>query len=279
MDSSRAPSSSYSNLAPILIGIAVAGAAILLLALTALPSGGQVDVDAQRPEAPVINAPQIDDNDSDADGHMVIRIDEPLTLTSSHTVTPTLAAIVVTERATGTEPVFIDLSSTPRVIRTATPAHTPTPVGRYPTSAPPTRVPATQGPEPTATETMRFTPTAEPTVNPTRTPRPVPTPTRGVATRTPAPIVNSPTPAPVPPTATATVATSTSTVVPTGTAELPTATETIQISPTLEVTATVHPSRTQTSTPDPTETTTPGFDDTQTPDPATTFASPEPGSG
>ena len=59
MDPSRATRSSFSLLTPIVIGVAVAIAAIVLLAFMVIPSHGQIDVDAQRPEATAINAPEV----------------------------------------------------------------------------------------------------------------------------------------------------------------------------------------------------------------------------
>jgi hypothetical protein len=297
MDSSRAMPSSFPHLAPILIGVAVASAAIVLLALMVIPSNGQPEVDAQRPDATAIIAPQVNDrnDESDADGHLIIRINEPLDLSSSQTPTPILAAAVIKKSSTATKTVSVDLSSTPRVIRTATPVHTSTPVDSVPTSVPPTLVLPTQGPFPSATEVPISTPTAVAPVNPTRTPRPEPTATQVVPTRTPVPIapvvdpptptptpfVESPTPIPTPmlpsPTPSQTVAASTPTVVATDTPLPPTATATEATgpSPTPETTATKRPRRTPTATPDPDGSSTPGSDATETAEPTITFGSPD----
>jgi hypothetical protein len=261
MDPSRATRSSFSSFTPIVIGVAVASAAIVLLAFMVIPSRGQIDVDAELPDATAINAPEVAElKDSNADGHLINRIDEPLILEPTETPASIIVTPTEVERiATATVVVFPELSSTPRIIRTATPIYTATLTGSFPTSVPPTRVPPTQGPIPTATEVQIEPPTATPSPEPTGTPQPEPSATSS-PTVTPVPttpVTSTPTATSPAPTATLPAAS------PTSVFETPTALPSETPLPTATVTATATETPADiTST--PTETGTPA-DTTSTP--------------
>jgi hypothetical protein len=255
-------------LTPIVVGVAVAGAAIAFLVFMVIPSRGQADPNAQRPDGPAINAPGVVDvAENKPGGHPINRIDEPLLIGQPSPTPETDVALVLTDAATETAAPAPDFSSTPRVIRT------PTRAPAQPTEAPPTREPyvpppppPTQPPPPVVTNTPVTQPTSTRPA-PTTTTAPPPPPTATLPPGTPVPptatppIAVSPTdPAPATVTATMTVPpieqiTATPTETPGGPTATPDLTKTATDGPT--ATNTPMPKRTRTPTPNPTGDTTP----------------------
>src|SRR5690242_9374133 len=112
----RAARSPFTLLTPIVIGVVVAGAAVIFLVFMVIPSRGQADPDAQRPDAPAINAPGVSElPESKPLGHPINRINEPLFLDPTSTPDE-LAMVEPTKRPTKTptEEVVVEFSSTPR---------------------------------------------------------------------------------------------------------------------------------------------------------------------
>ena len=121
----RAARSPFTLLTPIVIGVVVASAAVIFLVFLVIPSRGKVQTDAQRPDAPAINAPGVSELPKPKqEGHPINRINEPLFLDPTSTPEE-LAMVEPTKRPTKTptEEVVVEFSSTPRVIRTPTPTY------------------------------------------------------------------------------------------------------------------------------------------------------------
>ena len=131
----RAARSPFTLLTPIVIGVVVASAAVIFLVFLVIPSRGKVQTDAQRPDAPAINAPGVSELPKPKqEGHPINRINEPLFLEPTSTPEE-LAMAEPTKRPTKTptEEVVVEFSSTPRVIRTPTPTYAAPVIDEQPT--------------------------------------------------------------------------------------------------------------------------------------------------
>lgn len=209
----RAARSPFTLLTPIVIGVVVASAAVIFLVFLVIPSRGKVQTDAQRPDAPAINAPGVSELPKPKqEGHPINRINEPLFVDPTSTPED-LAMVEPTKRPTKTptEDVVVEFSSTPRVIRTPTPTYAAPVIIEQPTMVwvPTEAPPPVQPPPPAATDTPPPAPTATkvpPTIapEPTRTPAPPPPPPATATPAPPAPTADptSPTLPPVDPTPT-----------------------------------------------------------------------------
>src|SRR6188472_1027305 len=149
----RAARSPFTLLTPIVIGVIVASAAVIFLVFLVIPSRGNVDTDAQRPDAPAINAPGVSELPKPKqEGHPINRINEPLFLDPTNTPEE-LAMVDPTSQATDTPTVEVEFSSTPRVIRTPTATYSAPVIIEQPTTVwvPTEAPPPAQPPPPVAT--------------------------------------------------------------------------------------------------------------------------------
>jgi hypothetical protein len=157
-----------------MVGVAVAGAAITFLAFMVIPSRGQVDPDAQRPDGPAINAPGVVDvAETKSGGHPINRIDEPLLIGEPSRTPDQDVALAPTDAATDT-PVPQPTATKPAPTNTAAPPPPPTATVPSITRVPPTPTPlvvaSPTDPAQTATATATVPPIEPITTTPTETP-------------------------------------------------------------------------------------------------------------